>query len=157
VGSSTANNTDIYPCFPISSANVRGPTISRHANKYLRNICVQWVSGDLTPGVKLTTHLHQVPRLRVKGKVVPVLLTEHHAMKAHWGVEAQLHAILASELDGGDWSASRPDRFTPRKRAPGTHWIGGWVCPRVGLDAVFPAPAGSRTPDHPARSPALYH
>jgi hypothetical protein len=22
-----------------------------------------------------------------KGKVVPVLLTEHHAMKAYWGVE----------------------------------------------------------------------
>jgi len=23
----------------------------------------------------------------VKGKVVPVLLTKHHAMKAYWGVE----------------------------------------------------------------------
>jgi len=21
----------------------------------------------------------------------------------------------------------RPGRFTPRERAPGTHWIGGWV------------------------------
>jgi hypothetical protein len=28
----------------------------------------------------------------VKGKFVPVLpLTEHHAMKAYWGVEVQLH------------------------------------------------------------------
>jgi hypothetical protein len=32
-------------------------------------------------------------------------------------------------------------RFTPRllypqERAPGTHWIGGWVGPRAGLDAV---------------------
>jgi hypothetical protein len=33
---------------------------------------------------------------------------------------------LTSALDGGEWSASRPDRFTPRKRAPGTHWIGGF-------------------------------
>jgi hypothetical protein len=27
-------------------------------------------------------------------------------------------------------------RFTPRERAPGTHWIGGWVGPRARLDAV---------------------
>jgi hypothetical protein len=26
-------------------------------------------------------------RRRRKGKVVPVLLTEHHAMKAYWGVD----------------------------------------------------------------------
>jgi hypothetical protein len=24
----------------------------------------------------------------------------------------------------------------PRERAPGTHWIGGWVCSRAVLDAV---------------------
>jgi hypothetical protein len=42
---------------------------------------------------------------------------------------------LTSTLDGGDWSASRPGRFTPRERAPGTHWIGDWVCPRTGLVA----------------------
>jgi len=33
-------------------------------------------------------------------------------------------------------SASRPGRFTPKERAPGTHWIGGWVSPRAVLDAV---------------------
>jgi hypothetical protein len=43
---------------------------------------------------------------------------------------------LTSALDGGEWSASRPAHFTPRERAPGTHWIGGWVCPRAVLDAV---------------------
>jgi hypothetical protein len=43
---------------------------------------------------------------------------------------------LTSALDGGEWPASRPGRFTPRERAPGTHWIGGWVGPRAGLDAV---------------------
>jgi hypothetical protein len=31
-------------------------------------------------------------------------------------------------LDGGEWSASQ--------RAPGTHWIGGWVGPRASLDMV---------------------
>jgi hypothetical protein len=43
---------------------------------------------------------------------------------------------LTSALDGGEWSASRPGRYTSRERAPGTHWIGGWVGPRAGLDAV---------------------
>jgi hypothetical protein len=63
-------------------------------------------------------------------------LTEHHAMKVYWGVKVQLHAFLTSALDGGEWSASHHGRFTPRERAPGTHWIGGWVGPRAGLDAV---------------------
>jgi hypothetical protein len=44
--------------------------------------------------------------------------------------------FLASALVGGEWLASRPFRFTPRERAPGTHWIGGWVGPRAGLDDV---------------------
>jgi hypothetical protein len=38
--------------------------------------------------------------------------------------------------NGGEWSASRPCRFTPWERAPGTHWVEGWVCPRAGEDAV---------------------
>jgi hypothetical protein len=36
---------------------------------------------------------------------------------------------LTSVLDGVKWSASRHSRFTPRERAPGTYWIGGWVGP----------------------------
>jgi hypothetical protein len=43
---------------------------------------------------------------------------------------------LTSTLDGGEWSVSRPGRFTPRERGPGTHWIGGWVGPRAGLDTL---------------------
>jgi hypothetical protein len=30
----------------------------------------------------------------------------------------------------------RPGRFTLGEKAPGTHWIGGWVDPRAGLDDV---------------------
>jgi hypothetical protein len=37
-------------------------------------------------------------------------------------------------LVGGEWSASRPGRFTPGKEVTGTHWIGGWVDLRAGLD-----------------------
>jgi hypothetical protein len=46
-----------------------------------------------------------------------------------------MHSLTLA-LDGGEWSASRPGHFTPRERAPGTHWIGGWVGPRALLDAV---------------------
>jgi hypothetical protein len=34
------------------------------------------------------------------------------------------------------WSASRPSCFTPRERARGTQWIGGWVGLKAGLDTV---------------------
>jgi hypothetical protein len=42
--------------------------------------------------------------------------------------------FLTSALVRGGWSASRPGRFTPGERAPGTHWIEDWVGTRVGLD-----------------------
>jgi hypothetical protein len=45
------------------------------------------------------------------------------------------HIFLPSALNG-EWSASRPGRFTPEKRAPGTHRIGGWMGPRADLDDV---------------------
>jgi hypothetical protein len=67
-----------------------------------------------------------------------------------------------SAIDGSEWSASRPGRFTPRETAPGTHRIGSWVGPRAVLDAMakrkIPAPAGNRTvePDRPACNSALY-
>jgi hypothetical protein len=67
---------------------------------------------------------------------------------------------LTSALDGGEWSASRPGRFTPRERASGTHWKGGWVGLRAVLDAVvkrkIPSTLRESNPDRPARSPALY-
>jgi hypothetical protein len=50
---------------------------------------------------------------------------------------------------GDEWSASRPGRFTPGERAPGTHSIGGWVGPKTGLDDVEKRkcfdPTGTRT------------
>jgi hypothetical protein len=57
-------------------------------------------------------------------------------MKAHKGVDIQIHIFLTSALVGGDWSASRPSRFTPGERAPGTHWKGGWLSPKTGLEDV---------------------
>jgi hypothetical protein len=49
------------------------------------------------------------------------------------GVDVEIHIFLTSALVGGEWPTSRPGRFTPGERAPGTQWI-GWVDLRVGLD-----------------------
>jgi hypothetical protein len=57
-------------------------------------------------------------------------------MKIYGGVDVQIQVFLTSALVGGEWSASRPARFTAGERTPGTHWIGGWVGPRAGLGAV---------------------
>jgi hypothetical protein len=35
-------------------------------------------------------------------------------------VDVLIHIFLTSALAGGEWSASRPGRFTPGERAPGT-------------------------------------
>jgi hypothetical protein len=56
-------------------------------------------------------------------------------------------SFLISAPDGGQWSASRPGRVLPQHKGsiPLTHWIGGWVGPRDGLDAEKPfAPTGYR-------------
>jgi hypothetical protein len=63
-----------------------------------------------------------------------VLVIKHYAIKSYGGVDVQIHIFLTSALVGGEWSASRPYRFTPKERAPSTHWIGGWVDPRASLD-----------------------
>jgi hypothetical protein len=59
--------------------------------------------------------------------------------------------FLTSALHGGEWSASRFCRFNHRGRALGTYSIGGWVSPRVCLEAVEKrnkslALSGNRTP-----------
>jgi hypothetical protein len=41
--------------------------------------------------------------------------------------------LLTLALTRGEWSASRPGPFIQGERAPGTHWIGGWVGLRAGL------------------------
>jgi len=34
----------------------------------------------------------------------------------------------------GEWSAAHPDLTLPPGERPGTHFTGGWVGPRTGLD-----------------------
>jgi hypothetical protein len=69
-----------------------------------------------------------------------------------------ISTFLTSALVGGDLSTSRPGRFNPGERAPGTHRTGGWVDLRAGLDDLeklkFLLPPGLelRPLPRPARS-----
>jgi hypothetical protein len=83
-------------------------------------------------------------------------------MKGYWGVDIEIHIFLTSALAGGEWSPSRCGRFTPRERAPATHWIGSWADPRAGLDDVkkrkfLTLPGLELRPlGRPARNQSLY-
>jgi hypothetical protein len=83
-------------------------------------------------------------------------------MKAYGGEDVWIRIFLTSALAGSERSASRPGRFTPWERAPGTHWIGGLLDPRAGLDDVenrkFMTLPGLelRHLGHPARSQSQY-
>jgi hypothetical protein len=64
-------------------------------------------------------------------------------MKMCEGMEVWLSSFLASGLDGGEWSASRPGHFTPGETPPVPHCIGGWTLWRREKSL---APAGDGTP-----------
>jgi hypothetical protein len=57
-------------------------------------------------------------------------------MKAYGEMDVLIHIFFTSALAGGEYSASRPCRFTLGERGPGTHWIGGLVDHIAGLDDV---------------------
>jgi hypothetical protein len=90
-------------------------------------------------------------KVKVKLKLsLCFLLTELNAIETYWGNGGIAHAFFTSALDGGKWSASRSGRFTTRERAPSTHWIGGWVGSKAGLEAVvkrkIPSPCRDSKP-----------
>ena len=46
----------------------------------------------------------------------------------------QLHSLLSTALSVREWSAKGRDRFTLKENIPGTHLLGDWVGPKIGLD-----------------------
>ena len=56
-------------------------------------------------------------------------LIKHHTLYTHCGMEEYFHKFFTSGLDRV--FGSRPGRLDPV-----THWVGGWVVSRPGLEAV---------------------
>jgi hypothetical protein len=63
---------------------------------------------------------------------------------------------LTSALDGGEWSDSHPGRITTGERAPGTHWIRGWVGPRRGVEKNLLSEIEFQLLGRSARSPEVH-
>jgi ribosome modulation factor len=66
-------------------------------------------------------------------------------------------------VPGPTWRSEENSPFTPekRKRAPGTHWIGGWVGPRADLESVLKTkiscPCRESNPGRPACHYQIHH
>jgi len=84
-------------------------------------------------------------------------------MKAYWGSGSTAQRFLR------DWHWMEVNcQLHPQGQSAGTHWIGGWVCPRAGLDMVskkkIPSPTvnWTRSSNHytdwtmPALTPKQY-
>jgi hypothetical protein len=78
-------------------------------------------------------------------------------MEALGGEKIYSYSFSTSALDGGEWSASRLGRAF----APGTHWTGGWVGPRAGLDTEdtgkIPCPRRESNPDRSVVQSVVRH
>jgi hypothetical protein len=85
-------------------------------------------------------------------------LTKYHAMKKYSGSGGANPLILSLSIR---WIRvaifmPRPRPLCTRSKSHDTHWVGGWVCPRAGLDAVAkkrnPCPCRESSPGRWARS-----
>jgi hypothetical protein len=77
---------------------------------------------------------HPILDLTTFNTLHEALFLRHEGVFREWRYSST-HS-LTSALDGGEWSTSRPSRFTPKERATGIHWIGGWLGLRAVLDMV---------------------
>jgi hypothetical protein len=80
-------------------------------------------------------------------------LTKHRAMKTYWGSGGTAPCIL-DLCTRWSWVVSFTHRpLYPQGKSPGTHWIGGWMGPRAGLDTVAKRKIPCPRPDsHPRYS-----
>jgi hypothetical protein len=98
-------------------------------------------------------HNFELHNLYVK-ITLSLCLTKYHATKACCGIGGVTPRILNSELDGVEWSASRPGCFNSaeRHRYP---FMEGWVDSRTSLEAVaktkmsFPCSCPKSNPGRP--------
>jgi hypothetical protein len=93
----------------------------------------------------------------IKSKAVPL-----HAMVVLGGERRySSYSFLTSALDGGEWSAPRPGRALPHGKDPGTHYTGGWVGLKAGLDTEargkILCPCRGSNPDRPVVQSVARH
>jgi hypothetical protein len=88
---------------------------------------IQWVLRAPSPGVKLPPT--SSAEIKSKWNYIPATIICLH------GVHRDNFALFPH---GCEWWASRPEFFIPGKTAPcaPTVWVGGWVCPGAGQDAL---------------------
>jgi hypothetical protein len=92
-----------------------------HISSHSRPKPTKGCSADWRRHIFISTYLNMyVAEANIK---LSVCIIKQHTIKANMRGKVQLHEILTSGLDGGEWSASRPRQFTSELRAPGTHWI----------------------------------
>jgi hypothetical protein len=157
-------NTSVSKCFSIPLAlpdNVVGLEHSKSSAEKLMLRNKIPTNNSVNKGSVGFTSFESYPALKLKVKLSLCFnrAPRHEGVLGEWRYSST-HS-LTSALDGGEWSASRPGRFTPRERAPVIHWIGGWVGRRAVLDAVvkreIPSPRRESNPRTPIVQPAARH
>jgi hypothetical protein len=113
---------------PLSTQDSTTPRTNNYASSGIRT---NDPSGQ-DPCIKPCGHCDQYTQV-VKNKVkLSCYMPWRHMGERRYSP----YSYLTSALGGGEWSASHPGHaLPPRERTPGTHWTGGWVGPRAGLDA----------------------
>jgi hypothetical protein len=81
--------------------------------------------ADVPGGLSLTPPLKKKTG-KVKVKWYLGLINNAPLYDEIWRSEGIAPPFLTSALDGVEWPASRPRRFTSGETAPSTHFIGGW-------------------------------
>jgi hypothetical protein len=64
---------------------------------------------------------------------------KHNAINAHGKGQLReyINAFVTSAWNGIEWSTSHSGCFIPTERAPGAHWLRGWMDLRHGLHTVI--------------------
>jgi hypothetical protein len=89
----------------------------------------------------------------VIGPTVTVPFLQHKSFNAtevsFFSFCVESFADLHFKIDGGNWPALSPGRFTPEEITPGTHCLAGWEGRRASVDILdknkYLAAAGNRT------------
>jgi hypothetical protein len=124
---------------------------------WLRILLISTLLWNMLVPCSFVTHIktNRTLRWKVKVKLSPCFnwASRHEGVSGKWKYSST--RSLISALDGCEWSVSRYCRLNHREEALGTYWIGGWVGPEAGLDAVVKRkiPSPRRDSNHPIIQP----